>query len=195
MAQEKKVTGTVHTSNGLGIAGTSVQAKKSKRLVFTDNAGNFTLSIPQSETDLVISSLGFLTKEITIDGQDMNITLLDDPKQLTEVVVTAYGIKKESKRLGYASQEVKGAELTKARDANPVNSLAGKIAGLSVGASPEMLGRPEIVLRGSKDLLFVVDGVPVNTDTWNVSPDDIDTYTVLKGANAAALYGLSLIHI
>ena len=104
MAQEKKVTGTVHTSNGLGIAGTSVQAKKSKRLVFTDNAGNFTLSIPQSETDLVISSLGFLTKEITIDGQDMNITLLDDPKQLTEVVVTAYGIKKESKRLGYASQ-------------------------------------------------------------------------------------------
>ncbi|MFX9023840.1 TonB-dependent receptor plug domain-containing protein, partial [Acinetobacter baumannii] len=75
------------------------------------------------------------------------------------------------------------------RDANPVNALVGKVAGLSVGASSEMLGRPEIVLRGSKDLLFVIDGVPVNSDTWNVSPDDIETYSVLKGANAAALYG------
>ncbi|MEI9955503.1 MAG: TonB-dependent receptor plug domain-containing protein [Ferruginibacter sp.] len=113
----------------------------------------------------------------------------DDPKSLTEVVVTAYGIKKEVKRIGYSVQEVKGSDLTKARDANPINSLAGKVAGLSVGASSEMLGRPEIVLRGSKDLLFVVDGVPVNTDTWNISPDDIESYTVLKGANAAALYG------
>jgi len=105
------------------------------------------------------------------------------------VVVTAYGVRKEAKRLGYSLQEVKGSELTKARDANPINSLAGKIAGLTIGASSEMLGRPEIVLRGSKDLLFVIDGIPVNTDTWNISPDDIESYTVLKGPNAAALYG------
>ncbi|MFT2536385.1 hypothetical protein ACMWQD_28820, partial [Escherichia coli] len=76
----------------------------------------------------------------------------DDPKQLSEVVVTAYGIKKETKKIGYAVQEVKGSDVNKVRDANPVNALVGKVAGLSVGASSEMLGRPEIVLRGSKDL-------------------------------------------
>jgi TonB-dependent SusC/RagA subfamily outer membrane receptor len=113
----------------------------------------------------------------------------NDSKALTEVVVTAYGIKKEVRKLGYSVQEVKGADLIKARDPNPINGLAGKVAGLTIGANAEMLGRPEIVLRGSKDLLFVVDGVPINSDTWNISPDDIETYTILKGPNAAALYG------
>ncbi|MFX6226206.1 TonB-dependent receptor plug domain-containing protein, partial [Acinetobacter baumannii] len=81
------------------------------------------------------------------------------------------------KKIGYAVQEVKGSDVNKVRDANPVNALVGKVAGLSVGASSERLGRPEFVLRGSKDLLFVIDGVPVNSDTWNVSPDDIETYS------------------
>jgi TonB-linked SusC/RagA family outer membrane protein len=119
----------------------------------------------------------------------LNISLTEDNKQLTEVVVTALGVKKEVRRIGYSVQEVKGADLNKARDPNPINSLVGKIAGLSVGPNPEMLGRPDLVLRGSKDLLFVVDGVPINSDTWNISPDDIESYSVLKGANAAALYG------
>jgi TonB-dependent SusC/RagA subfamily outer membrane receptor len=94
------------------------------------------------------------------------------------------------KKIGYWVQEIKGSELTKATEMLTRLTLSvGKISGLSAGMNPEMLGRPELVLRGSKDLLFVIDGVPVNTDTWNISPDDIETYTVLKGANASALYG------
>ncbi|MBD8389358.1 SusC/RagA family TonB-linked outer membrane protein [Dysgonomonas sp. BGC7] len=119
----------------------------------------------------------------------LDVDLKSSSTQLNEVVVTAMGIKKEVRRLGYSVQEVKGDAVNKVRDANPVNALAGKVAGLSIGASTELLGRPQIVLRGSKDLLFVVDGVPINSDTWNISPDDIESYSVLKGPNAAALYG------
>ena len=104
-------------------------------------------------------------------------------------MVTALGIKKETKRIGYATTQVKGADLTKARDVNGIQSLTGKVAGLTVGASAEMLAKPQVVLRGSTDLLYVVDGVPINSDTWNVSADDIESYNVLKGPNAAALYG------
>jgi TonB-linked SusC/RagA family outer membrane protein len=108
---------------------------------------------------------------------------------LTEVVVTALGVKKEFQKLGYSQSQVRGDELTTARDANPLNSLAGKIAGLNIGASSEFFGTPTVVLRGSKDILYVIDGEPVNSDTYNFNADDIDTYTVLKGPNAAALYG------
>jgi TonB-dependent SusC/RagA subfamily outer membrane receptor len=190
LAQDKKITGNVHSATGAGVAGASVYGKTSKRGTATDNAGNFTITVPQSESALTISSLGFVTKDVSIAGKTViDVTLADDPKQLTDVVVTAYGIKKETRKLGYTVQEVKGADLVKAREPNAVNSLAGKVAGLSVGASAEMLGRPELVLRGSKDLLFVVDGSPINSDTWNISADDIETYTILKGPNAAALYG------
>ncbi|HEY0608219.1 MAG TPA: SusC/RagA family TonB-linked outer membrane protein, partial [Chitinophaga sp.] len=99
------------------------------------------------------------------------------------------GIKKEVKRLGYAVQEIKGEDLVKAREPNPINGLTGKVAGLTVGASAEMLGTPQVLLRGSAINLYVVDGVPINSDTWNISPDDIESYTVLKGATASALYG------
>lgn len=83
----------------------------------------------------------------------------------------------------------KRADLIKAREPNAINCLTGKMAGLTVVASPELLGRPSIVLRGNTDVLYVVDGVPINSDTWNISANDIETYSVLKGANAAALYG------
>ena len=79
--------------------------------------------------------------------------------------------------------------MVKARDANAINSLAGKVAGLSVGASSEFMGTPQVVLRGNTDILYVVDGVPINSDTWNISADDVESYTVLKGPNAGALYG------
>ncbi|MGY0041105.1 TonB-dependent receptor plug domain-containing protein [Pedobacter sp. NJ-S-72] len=119
----------------------------------------------------------------------LNIDLKNDANALAEVVVTALGIKKDVRKIGYSVTELKGDDVNKVRSANPLNALAGKVAGLSIGASTEMLGRPEIVLRGSKDLLYVVDGVPINSDTWNISPDDIESYTILKGPNAAALYG------
>ncbi len=151
--------------------------------------GNYEIAAPTGAV-LVFSSVGFAIQEITVGNRTMiDVKMTDDVRALNEVVVTALGIKKETRTIGYSTQEIKGAEMTKAREPNAINSLAGKIAGLTIGASAEMLGRPQIVLRGSTDLLFVVDGVPVNSDTWNMNGDDIETYTVLKGPNAAALYG------
>lgn len=111
-----------------------------------------------------------------------------------EVVITALGVKSEKKKIGYAVQEVQGSTLVKSREPNAINSLVGKVAGLTVGPSAEMLSAPQLVLRGSdirrgQSVLFVVDGVPINSDSWNISPDDIESYTVLKGPSAAALYG------
>jgi TonB-linked SusC/RagA family outer membrane protein len=111
-----------------------------------------------------------------------------------EVVITALGVKSEKKKVGYAVQEVQGSTLVKSREPNAINSLVGKVAGLTVGPSAEMLSAPQLVLRGSdirrgQSVLFVVDGVPINSDSWNISPDDIESYTVLKGPSAAALYG------
>ena len=186
----RTVTGKIQTTTGLGISGAVVKAMPSKKTVQTDNEGNFKINIATGDKTVEVSSLGFLAQTYNLRNESaFSLALQEDTKALTDVVVTAYGIKREAKKIGYSIQEIKGNDLIKARDANPINSLAGKVAGLTVGANAEMLGRPEIVLRGSKDLLFVVDGVPVNTDTWNIAPDDIDTYTVLKGTNASALYG------
>lgn len=188
IAQTQKISGKIITTSGLGISGAVVRVKESNFRTTTDEAGAFTVQADNKST-LVVSSLGFITLEKKVTGDNFSVVLFDDPALLTEVVVTAYGIKKEQKRIGYSTSVVKGSDVNKVRDANPLNALAGKVAGLSVGANAEMLGRPELVLRGSTDLLFVVDGVPVNTDTWNISPDDIESYTVLKGTNASALYG------
>lgn len=188
-AQSLTVRGIVLDEANQPLPGVSVQVKGTTLGVVTGAEGRFTLAVEKGKV-LTFKFIGFTPQEVTI-GTETNISvqLKSDSKALSEVVVTAYGVKKETRRLGYAVQEVKGEELVKARDANPVNALAGKVAGLSVGASAEMFGRPELVLRGSKDLLFVVDGSPINSDTWNISPDDIETYTILKGPNAAALYG------
>ncbi|WP_050982041.1 carboxypeptidase-like regulatory domain-containing protein [Mucilaginibacter paludis] len=188
-AQNNTVRGIVVDDANQPLPGVSVLLKGTTTGTATGANGRFTISASKGEV-LVFSSLGFNKQEVTVT-KDLNISvkMVSSSNSLTEVVVTAYGVKKEVKNLGYAVQEVKGADLIKARDANPINSLAGKVAGLSVGASAEMFGRPELVLRGSKDLLFVVDGSPVNSDTWNISPDDIETYSILKGPNAAALYG------
>ena len=121
--------------------------------------------------------------------QAENISLASNAKNLSEVVVTALGVKKELKKIGYSVQEIKGEELVKARDQNPVTGLTGKIAGLSVGPSAELLRKPVVLLRGNEINLYVVDGIPISSDTWNISPDDIESITVLKGPTAAALYG------
>lgn len=189
-SQDKVISGRVHNKSGIGISGASVQAFPSKKITVTDSLGGFRINLQNGDNTLEISSVGFIQNRFSISANSsFDFSLDDDTKVLSDVIVTAYGIKKEAKRIGYSVQEIKGADLVKARDPNAINSLAGKIAGLSIGANPEMLGRPDIVLRGSKDILFVIDGVPVNSDTWNISPDDIESYSVLKGANASALYG------
>jgi outer membrane receptor protein involved in Fe transport len=115
-----------------------------------------------------------------------------DTGRVEEVVVTALGIKKEKKKLGFAVSEVQGATLVKARETNVIDNLVGKVAGLTIGQSAELLGNPQIVLRGSdlrrgQSVLFVVDGIPINSDAYNLSPDDIDKVSVLMGPAAAAL--------
>ncbi len=139
---------------------------------------------------LVFSFSGLATVRKKIENEAaLFIEMEPDTKSLDEVVVTALGVKKETKRLGYAVQEIKGADLVKAREPNPINGLAGKIAGLDVAINREMLAAPAVSLRGGNITLYVVDGMPITSDTWNISPDDIESYTVLKGLAATALYG------
>lgn len=171
------------------VAGATVTVKgKNGAVTSTNEQGNFTIGAKSSDV-LVITSVGFASREIAVSSDLNSITLATDARGLNEVVVTALGIKKETKRIGYSVQEVKGADLVKARESNPVNSLVGKVAGLNVGINAEVLASPTVLLRGSPLTFYVVDGIPINSDTWNISPDDIETYSVLKGPTAAALYG------
>ncbi|MDF2187249.1 SusC/RagA family TonB-linked outer membrane protein [Paraflavitalea sp. CAU 1676] len=188
LAQNPVSGKVISVKDQLPVAGASVVVKGTATGSSTAGDGAFTI-VAKTGDVLVVSGVGFLTKEVAVKGSSLEVALEVDARSLNEVVVTALGIKKDKKKLGYAVQEVKGEDLVKAREPNPINSLVGKVAGLTVGASAEMLAAPQLVLRGSGIGLFVVDGVPINSDTWNISPDDIESYTVLKGATASALYG------
>lgn len=171
------------------IPGVTVLHKGTQKGTATGPEGKFLLTVKPGDV-LVISGVGIQTTEFTVGNEaTISIPVVQSANALNEVVVTALGIKKEKKKLGYAVQEVKGEDLVKAREPNAINGLVGKVAGLTVGASPELLGNPNVLLRGNGITLYVVDGVPINSDTWNISPDDIESYTVLKGPTASALYG------
>lgn len=171
------------------VAGASVIVKSAKNGTSTSADGTFYLTAKVGDV-LVISGVGIKTQEFKISQTGSQLISVEtEAGQLNEVVVTALGIRKESKRIGYSVQEVKGADLIKAREPNAINSLVGKVAGLNVGASAEILGRPQVVLRGTGINFYVVDGIPINSDTWNISPDDIESFSVLKGPAASALYG------
>ncbi len=172
------------------IPGVNILVKGTTNGTITDAKGSYSLSVGSSNDVLVFSFVGFITQEVSLNGRTVvDVTLATDAMQLSEVVVTALGIEKDKSKLGYATQDVKASQLNKAREPNPINSLVGKVAGLNVGSSAELIGAPVISLRGRSNILYVVDGVPINSDTWNISPDDIDTYTVLKGPTASAMYG------
>lgn len=186
---QTKIGGTVTDENKQPLPGVSVLLKGSTKGTVTDIDGRFLFTVEKGQV-LTIKFLGYVSKDITIGDQAIyNIALQADSKSLNEVVVTALGVKKETRRIGYAIQTVNGEQLTTARDPNPVNGLIGKVAGLSVGATSEILGIPNVTIRGNTVSLYVVDGLPINSDTFDLSPDDIDTYTILKGPAAAALYG------
>jgi TonB-linked SusC/RagA family outer membrane protein len=187
---QKPVSGkVVSVKDQSPVQGVSVFVKGSTTGTSTTADGSFLINAKTGDV-LIFSGVGLLPKEVAVgEGSNMQVSLEQDARALNEVVVTALGIKKDKKKLGYAVQEVKGDDLVKAREPNPINSLVGKVAGLTVGASAEMLAGPQLILRGRGIGLFVVDGVPINSDTWNISPDDIESYTVLKGATASALYG------
>ncbi len=188
MAQTK-VSGIVTDDTHQALPGVNVKVAGSKQLSITDINGRYLISATKGQT-LVFSYVGFDPINVVVgDTTSINVMLKGNSKQLNEVVVTALGVKKEVRRIGYATQTVDGNDLTTARDPNPITGLTGKVAGLSVGASAELLGVPSVLMRGDAVTLYVVDGFPINTDTFNLSPDDIETYTVLKGPAAAALYG------
>jgi TonB-linked SusC/RagA family outer membrane protein len=171
------------------IPGVNILVKGTTNGTITNSDGVFSITAAPSDV-LVFSFVGFSTQEVAIGGRiAFDVTLAIDATELSEIIVTALGIEKDRSKIGYATQEVSASQLLKAREPNPINSLVGKVAGLNVGSSAELIGAPTISLRGRNNVLYVVDGVPINSDTWNISPDDIDTYTVLKGPSASALYG------
>ena len=186
MAQ-RIVSGSILDENQKPVSDVTVMVKGTTRQTLTNQNGKFSIEATDQDT-LVISHISFLLLEVKAT-QAENISLVHNAKNLSEVVVTALGVKKEVKKIGYSVQEIKGEELVKARDQNPVTGLTGKIAGLSVGPSAELLRKPVVLLRGNEINLYVVDGIPISSDTWNISPDDIESITVLKGPTAAALYG------
>ena len=188
---QRTVTGTITSGEDSSpLPGVNILVKGTTNGTITDSEGRFSLPVNSESDVLVFSFVGFVSQEAAVGSRTtFDIVLQSDAKQLSEVVVTALGIEKDAATLGYSQQKVSGSDLIKAREPNPLNSLVGKVAGLTVGASSEMLGRPQMILRGSSDILLVVDGVPVVSDSYNLSPDDIETYNVLKGPNAAALYG------
>ncbi|CAN5383130.1 SusC/RagA family TonB-linked outer membrane protein [soil metagenome] len=187
---QQTVSGKVTSSEDKSsMPGANVVVKGTSNGTITDAEGNYSVTLAPGQDVLVFSFVGFISQEIAVGGRSIvDVVLPTDSKQLSEIVVTALGIEKDKSKIGYATQEVRGDALNKARDPNPIGNLVGKVAGLTVASSPELLGSPNLYLRG-KEPLFVVDGVPIQSDTWNISPDDIEKYTILKGPAASALYG------
>ncbi|MBS1661969.1 MAG: TonB-dependent receptor plug domain-containing protein, partial [Bacteroidetes bacterium] len=190
---QKPVTGRVLSKEDQSpVPGVSVTIKGTRIGTSTAVDGSFAIKAKDGDV-LVISGVGVINAEQTVAGNEMTITVAANPKELNQVVVTATGIRKEAKRLGYAIQAIDASTLTAAREANPINSLKGNAAGLTININQEIGHSPDVVIRGENDPndrpMFVVDGVPISSDTYNINPDDIETFTVLKGPNAAALYG------
>ena len=208
-AQERAVSGTVSDNTGLPLPGVSVLVKGTKTGTQTDFDGKYTIKAAPSQT-LVFSYIGMQSQEVKASANVLNVKLKDDSVQLESVVVTAMGIKREKKSLGYATQEVKGDILREGGNSgNMISSLTGKAAGVQVVNSGNFGGSSSIVIRGMKSIqgnnqaLVVIDGVPVNNSTMasaysnydagnaasDINPNDIESVNVLKGAAASALYG------
>ena len=209
-----RVTGTVISSeDDSAIPGVNVLVVGSSTGTTTDIDGKYSLEVPGSETVLVFSSVGFNSQEVSVGNRSViDITMVPDITQLSEIVVTALGIEREEKSLSFAQQTVDADEMMEARDINFLNALNGRAAGVQIAKSSSGAGgSTRIVLRGNKSLsgnsepLFVIDGIPMaNNKTsqpgmWDgtdggdgmsqLNPDDIESISILKGSNAAALYG------
>ena len=202
--------------------GVAIQVQGTTTGTVTDLDGNFTLEVPSQDAVLIFSFVGYKTQNITVGSQrTINVTMQEDTETLEEVVVTALGIQRKEKSLTYSTQVVGGDELTRAKDANMMNSLAGKTAGVQILRSSSGLGGSvKINIRGSRSVsgsnqpLYVIDGMPINSSSSestatalggnndganrdngdgisNLNPDDIESMNILKGPAAAALYGAS----
>lgn len=208
-AQDRMLKGRILSKDGTSLPGASIIVKGSDKGTSAASTGEFSLSAPSNAT-LVISFIGYKSQEIAIGSQTLfDISLEEDASILSEVIVTALGIAREKKALGYSVQEVSGKQMTQARTTNFVNALSGKIAGVQVtgsngapGASSRVLIRGTSSIGSNNQPLFVVDGIPIDNGNYgsgtsvdygngasSINPDDIDNVSVLKGPSAAALYG------
>lgn len=209
------VKGSVKDASGEALIGVSILVKGTTNGTVTDIDGNFTLQAPRGAA-LEISYIGYATQTVTVTGAPLRIVMKEDSEQLEEVVVTALGIKRSEKALSYNVQKVGGDELTAIKDANFMNSLNGKVAGVNIQRSASGVGgSTRVVMRGNKSIagdnnvLYVVDGIPIGNQAsregdgsafdskssgegiGNFNPDDIESISVLTGPSAAALYGAS----
>ena len=211
---DQEITGTVEDADG-PLIGATVKVVGTTTGVATDNNGRFKLRCKRGAM-LEVSYIGYVNK--TVKAQPgIKIIMAEDKTELSEVVVTALGIKRDRKALGYGVAEIKGAELTKAKETNVMNSLAGKVAGLVVqNTAGGNAGSTRVMLRGNTEMtgnnqpLYVIDGVPLDNTNFGsagteggydlgdgisaINPDDIENMTVLKGPAASALYGSRASH-
>jgi TonB-linked SusC/RagA family outer membrane protein len=213
LAQTSKVSGTVLDNNNAPLAGVSVFLKGSSQGVITDESGNFSINAPSNGV-LVFSFTGFRQQEVPINGRaNISVSLGSADQSLSEVVVTALGVERNKKSLGYSMQTIDGTKLSENKDLNVANALKGKVAGVHINPSAGGAGGSSfVVIRGASSLggnnqpLYVIDGVPIDNQTLgtpsafggqrdfgdgigNINPDDIESMSVLKGPAAAALYG------
>lgn len=213
-AQTVRITGTVTSSDdGMPIPGLSVVVKGTTIGASTDVNGKYSLSVPNDAQTLIFSFVGLKTQEVSIGGrQIIDVVMEPEMLQVEEVVVTALGITREKKSLGYTVQGVDGEDLNKTGNPNVMTALSGKVAGFEVRQSSGMPGAPsQIFIRGARAFsgnnspLYVVDGMPISSESdyssnvtgaafsnraLDIDPNDIESINVLKGQAAAALYGL-----
>ncbi|OJU54117.1 MAG: SusC/RagA family protein [Bacteroidales bacterium 45-6] len=214
--QDRKATGVVKDAGGPIIGATVIEKGNASNGTTTDMDGKFTLSVKPGAI-LVVSYVGYKSQEVKVGQSSLQIVMAEDSKILGDVVVTALGIKKERKALGYGLDEVKGDALTKAKETNVINSMAGRVAGLVVSQTAGgPSGSTRVILRGSTEMtgnnqpLYVIDGVPLDNTNYGsagttggfdlgdgisgVNADDIENISVLKGPAASALYGSRASH-
>ncbi len=214
-AQDRQVKGTViGNSDESGIPGVNIAIKGSTGGTITDIDGNYTIDVPGDDAILVFSYVGFTTREVPVGSNSViDIELSEDVTALSEVVVTALGIKREERSLGYSVAKVDGEEMNRVAQENVLNSLSGKVAGATINSTGGTGSSVSMIIRGATSLssdnqpLFVVDGIPMENSLNNMSqfgdrnivdygnaisdinPNDIESVSVLKGPSAAALYG------
>lgn len=193
---QKTITGTISDSNGIPLPGVNVVVKGTSTGAATDFDGNFSIEANQGDI-LAISYIGFKSIEIPVGEQSvLNITLEEDTESLDEVIVTAQGIRKSKKALGYAITKLDSEEVEKRPEANLAKTLQGKIAGVNIGTTSGQSGSASsITIRGAVSInqsnspLIVVNNVPFNGSLSDIDPNNIESLNVLKGLNAAVLYG------
>lgn len=210
---QRTISGRVTDSGGNGMPGVNVLVKGTAVGTATDATGNYTIGVGADATTLVFSFIGYATQEIEIANRtSIDVSMSEDTRQLGEVVVTALGVERDVKSLQYSMTTVGGEQFQEARTNNLANQLAGRVAGVNVSQiAGGPAGSSRVIIRGNKSLLgnnqplYVVDGIPMDNSTFgqaglwggrdqgdgmsSINPDDIESITVLKGANAAALYG------